>query len=79
MDQGVLVIDNENRAKFANPTALKQLNASQDQIMGKTFNIRPLTFQQNYTSGHLQHIISFDEQQELIIGQLHDIQDHQLF
>lgn len=79
MDQGVLVIDNENKAKFANPTALKQLNATQEQIIGKTFNIRPLTFQQNYTSGHLQHIISFDEQQELIIGQLHDIQDHQLF
>ncbi|MBW7981832.1 sigma-54 interaction domain-containing protein [Enterobacillus tribolii] len=79
MDQGVLVLDEKNQVKFANETALKQLSFHQQQIVGKTINIRPLTFQQNYTSGHLQHIVSFDDHQELIIGQLHDIQDHQLF
>ncbi|MEG2042408.1 MAG: PAS domain-containing protein, partial [Hafnia sp.] len=79
MDQGVLVLDENNQAQFANATALKQLNAINEQVIGKTFNIRPLTYQQNYLSGHLQHIVAFDQHQELIIGQLHDIQDHQLF
>ncbi len=79
MDQGVLVLDDKNQIKYSNQTALKQLNITKEKLTGKSFNIRPLTFQQNYTSGHLQHILSFEDRQELIIGQLHDIQDQQLF
>lgn len=79
MDQGVLILNEKSQLKLANATALKQLNLSQEDVVGKTFTIRALTFRQNYTSGHLQHIISFDDSQEIMIGQLHQIQDHQLF
>lgn len=79
MDQGVLILNEKSQVKFANMMALKQLNMPQENIIGKTFTIRALTFQQNYTSGHLQHILSFDENQEIMIGQLHQVQDHQLF
>lgn len=79
MDQGVLILNEKSQVKFANAMALKQLNLPKEDIIGKSFNIRALTFRQNYTSGHLQHIISFDDNQEIMIGQLHQIQDHQLF
>ncbi|VXC70159.1 sigma 54-interacting transcriptional regulator [Serratia oryzae] len=79
MDQGVLILNEKNQVKFANAMALKEFNLAQEEIVGKTFNIHALTFHQNYTSGHLQHIVSFDDRQEIMIGQLHQIQDHQLF
>ncbi|ENC8723427.1 sigma 54-interacting transcriptional regulator, partial [Escherichia coli] len=40
---------------------------------------RPLTFESNFTHGHMQHIVSWDDKSELIIGQLHNIQGRQLF
>lgn len=79
MDQGVLILDEKSQIKFANSMALKQFNLAKENFIGKTLDIRALTFRQNYTSGHLQHIISFDDKQEIMIGQLHQIQDHQLF
>lgn len=79
MDQGVLVIGEDNRVQFANLTALKILGAVQENMIGKTVNFRPLTFESNFTHGHMQHIVSFDDKSELIIGQLHHVQDHQLF
>lgn len=79
MDQGVIVLDDENQVKFINQNALQQLHTTQNKITGKNISIRPLTFQQNYSGGHLQHIVSFDERQELIIGQMHDVHNHQLF
>ncbi len=33
----------------------------------------------NFIRGHVQHVISFDDKKELIIGQLHAIQDQWLF
>ncbi|HFR6574303.1 TPA: sigma-54 interaction domain-containing protein, partial [Shigella sonnei] len=33
----------------------------------------------NFTHGHMQHIVSWDDKSELIIGQLHNIQGRQLF
>ncbi|MGL4858987.1 MAG: sigma 54-interacting transcriptional regulator [Enterobacteriaceae bacterium] len=79
MDQGLLVLDEKNQIRYSNQTALKQLNISHEKLTGKTFNIRPLTFQQNHNPTSLQHILSFDGRQELITGELHEIQDHQLF
>ena len=79
MDQGVLVVDDENRVQFVNQTALKTLGVVQNNIFGKPIRFRPLTFESNFTHGHMQHIVSWDDKSELIIGQLHNIQGRQLF
>ena len=79
MDQGVLVVDDENRVQFVNQTALKTLSDMQNNIIGKPIRFRPLTFESNFTHGHMQHIVSWDDKSELIIGQLHNIQGRQLF
>ncbi|HAH6459268.1 TPA: sigma-54-dependent transcriptional regulator [Escherichia coli] len=79
MDQGVLVVDADNRFQFVNQTALKTLGVVQNNIIGKPVRFRPLTFESNFTHGHMQHIVSWDDKSELIIGQLHNIQGRQLF
>lgn len=79
MDQGVLVVDDDNRVQFVNQTALKTLGVVQNNIIGKPIRFRPLTFESNFTYGHMQHIVSWDDKSELIIGQLHNIQGRQLF
>lgn len=79
MDQGVLVVDDENRVQFVNQTALKTLGVVQNNIIGKPIRFRSLTFESNFTHGHMQHIVSWDDKSELIIGQLHNIQGRQLF
>lgn len=79
MDQGVLVIGNDQKVKFANQIALKIMNVNQQNIIGKTLHFQPLTFEDNFKHGHMQHILSFDSRKELIIGQLHAVQDQKLF
>ncbi|SQZ70001.1 sigma-54 interaction domain-containing protein [Escherichia coli] len=79
MDQGVLVVDDESRVQFVNQTALKTLGVVQNNIIGKPIRFRPLTFESNFTHGHMQHIVSWDDKSELTIGQLHNIQGRQLF
>ncbi|HCQ3826665.1 TPA: sigma-54-dependent transcriptional regulator [Escherichia coli] len=79
MDQGVLVVDADNLVQFVNQTALKTLGVVQNNIIGKPVRFRPLTFESNFTHGHMQHIVSWDDKSELIIGQLHNIQGRQLF
>ncbi|RIB43984.1 sigma-54-dependent transcriptional regulator [Escherichia coli] len=79
MDQGVLVVDADNRVQFVNQTALKTLGVVQNNIIGKPVRFRPLTFESNFTHAHMQHIVSWDDKSELIIGQLHNIQGRQLF
>ena len=79
MDQGVLVVDDDNRVQFVNQTALKTLGVVQNNIIGTPIRFRPLTFESNFTHGHMQHIVSWDDKSELIIGQLHNIQGRQLF
>ncbi|EIQ9727738.1 sigma-54-dependent transcriptional regulator [Escherichia coli] len=79
MEQGVLVVDDESRVQFVNQTALKTLGVVQNNIIGKPIRFRPLTFESNFTHGHMQHIVSWDDKSELIIGQLHNIQGRQLF
>ena len=79
MDQGVLVVGNDQKVKFANQTALKTMGISQGNVIGKSLHFQPLTFEDNFKHGHMQHIISFDDRKELIIGQLHAVQDQWLF
>lgn len=79
MDQGVLVVDGDRTVKFANHAALKILGLKQGSVTGKRLNFQPLTFEDKFKRGHMQHIVSFDDRKELIIGQLHAVQDHWLF
>lgn len=79
MDQGVLVVSLDQRIKFANQAALKILGVTQGNMIGKAIHFRPLTFEHNFVRGHMQHVISFDDKKEIIIGQLHAIQDQWLF
>ncbi|SQC93842.1 Uncharacterised protein [Cedecea neteri] len=51
MDQGVLVVSQEQKIKFINQAALKILGVSQGNIVGKNINFRPLTFAQNFIRG----------------------------
>ncbi|HCK3382232.1 TPA: hypothetical protein NZK17_006343, partial [Pseudomonas aeruginosa] len=71
MDQGVLILDEANHLKFANPHALKILNVPHEKISGKTIAIRPLTYFKSLNRGHLQHIVSWEGESNIIIGQLH--------
>ncbi|UWM65058.1 sigma 54-interacting transcriptional regulator [Enterobacter sp. CP102] len=79
MDQGVLVVGNDQKVKFANHAALKIMNVAQSNVIGKSIHFQPLTFEDNFKYGHMQHVISFDDRKELIIGQLHAVQDQWLF
>ncbi|CAM4076995.1 sigma 54-interacting transcriptional regulator [Serratia silvae] len=79
MDQGVLVVGNDQKVKFANRMALKIMGANPESLIGKMLYFQPLTFKSNLKHGHMQHIISFDDRKELIIGQLHAVQDQWLF
>ncbi|MFQ1632098.1 sigma 54-interacting transcriptional regulator [Aeromonas veronii] len=79
MDQGCLLLDDKSQLLYANEAALHHLGCQQEQLQGREVGIRPLTFSQQGLSGHLQHIITFEGRQELIIGQLHHVQGQQLF
>ncbi|MGF6189283.1 sigma 54-interacting transcriptional regulator [Serratia sp. 2723] len=79
MDQGVLVVGNDQNVKFANRAALKIMNTNPESVIGKMLYFQPLTFKNNFKQGHMQHIISFNDRKELIIGQLHAVQDQWLF
>ncbi|EBS5544028.1 sigma-54-dependent Fis family transcriptional regulator [Salmonella enterica subsp. enterica serovar Plymouth] len=79
MDQGVLVVDNDQKVKFVNQTALKILDVNRGKIIGRTVRFQPLTFEDNFKPGHRQHVITFDDRKELVVGQLHVVQDRWLF
>lgn len=79
MDQGVLVLGSDRQVQFANPTALKILGVSQGFLIGKPLHFQPLTFENPFRHGHMQHVVSFDDRKELIIGQLHAVQGQTLF
>ncbi|WP_039057625.1 sigma-54-dependent Fis family transcriptional regulator [Enterobacter sp. Bisph1] len=79
MDQGVLVVGNDQKVKFANQTALKIIGTGRGLIIGKSVQFQPLTFEDNFKHGHMQHVITFDARKELVIGQLHAVQDQWLF
>lgn len=79
MDQGVLVIGQDQKVKFANQAALKIMALTRGEMPGKTLHFQPLTFEDNFKRGHMQHVVSFDDKKMLVIGQLHAVQDQWLF
>lgn len=79
MDQGVLIIDKTNHVLFGNPPALKHLNISDSELSKLETIIYPLPSSITNVNVHQRHIVSFGERQELVIGQFHDVDGHQLF
>lgn len=79
MDQGVLVLDDNNRVKYGNSQALNNLQISRTELEQLAVHIQPLSVHNNELKGHQQHIISLGERQELVVGQFHIINSHQLF
>ena len=79
MDQGVIVLDENEQVRSINAVALKQLNCTQEKILGRMVSIRPRTPQQDSASGYLQHIVAFADRREIIIGQIHNGPNHRLF
>ncbi|OZS44733.1 sigma-54-dependent Fis family transcriptional regulator [Photobacterium sanguinicancri] len=79
MDQGVLVLDENNRVKYGNQPALNNLNIKQDALYDLEIKIRSLSLHNNEIKSHQQHIISQGEWQKLIVGQFYNTQGQQLF
>lgn len=79
MDQGVLVINKDNRVVLSNSSAQKQLDTSAEGIANGELIITPLTQSGKYNCGNVQYILNINQRQMLITGQLHNIQDHRLF
>jgi transcriptional regulator with PAS, ATPase and Fis domain len=79
MDQGVVLIDEDQRVCLINPPAQAQLNCSQEKIIGRKLSIRPCVDCKEIPAGHLQYVVSFGDQHKIIVGQLHQIHDRQLF
>ncbi|WP_206193997.1 sigma-54 interaction domain-containing protein [Serratia microhaemolytica] len=79
MDQGVLVLNKNNMITLSNSSAQKQLDISAEAITNEHLTITPLTQLQHHNCGHVQYILSINQRQMLITGQLHNLQEHRLF
>ncbi|BDM64886.1 putative sigma-54-dependent transcriptional regulator YgeV [Shewanella sp. NFH-SH190041] len=78
MDQGVLVLDKQNRVKFGNKPALKHLEITEDELEHSQVDIRPI-YLDNNLKGYQQHIIAFGKEEKLLVGQFHEANNNQLF
>ncbi|WP_413701804.1 sigma 54-interacting transcriptional regulator [Psychromonas sp. KJ10-10] len=79
MDQGVLVLDENDYVKYANQPALKSLALSRNDFQKTRIKIRPLTHCKNSTESQQQDIISFGGREELLVGRFNNAQSHKLF
>ncbi|GGB11381.1 sigma 54-interacting transcriptional regulator [Agarivorans gilvus] len=78
MDQGVLVMNQDNSVKYGNQPALRNLNLTSSDLNKIKINIRPLVNCKNKLEGQ-QHIISLGEREELLVGQFYNSHAHKLF
>lgn len=79
MDQGVLVLDDNNRVTHGNALALSNLDISKAELASLEVNIQPLMVHNNELKGPQQHIITLGKRQELVVGQFHVTDSNQLF
>jgi transcriptional regulator with PAS, ATPase and Fis domain len=79
MDQGVLVLDEHNAVIYGNQPALNHLDLTRNDMARIKINIRALIHCKNSTQSQQQHIISFDDREELLVGQFYNSQSHKLF
>lgn len=78
MDQGVLVLDENNFVKYGNLPALKNLGLNKKELETTPINIRALSYCKNNIEQQ-QHIISFEDREELLVGRFSNCDAHQLF
>lgn len=78
MDQGVLVLDENNAIVYANQPALNNLQLSKAQATNSTVGIRSL-IQDTSNMETAQHVISVDNREEVLVGQLHQGDRQKLF
>ncbi|UJF18277.1 sigma 54-interacting transcriptional regulator [Vibrio sp. SS-MA-C1-2] len=79
MDQGVLVLNDNNFVQFGNQKALDILNLTSEKINSTPINITSASIDNHDLEGHQQHVIAFDDHQELVLGLFHNIQGQKLF
>ncbi|MEI6895645.1 MAG: sigma 54-interacting transcriptional regulator [Colwellia sp.] len=79
MDQGVLVLDEEDYVKYGNQPALNNLNLTKKDLQKTPINIRALSHCKNNIDNQQQHIISFGNREELLVGRFSNTDAHKLF
>ncbi|EDL52459.1 MULTISPECIES: sigma 54-interacting transcriptional regulator [Vibrio] len=79
MDQGVLVLDENNYVKYGNQPALANLNITIQELPEKKINIRPLSQCRGSNDHQQQHIVSIGRREELLVGQFYNCRTHKLF
>lgn len=79
MDQGVLMLNKDDTIALSNRAAQRLLGLTEADISALQVTLSPLTPKDNVECGFKQYLIKFKEQQILITGQLHPIQDLRLF
>ena len=72
MDQGVLVLDENNFVKYGNQPALASLNITIQELPQTVINIRPLSQCRGNNDHQQQHIVSIDSREELLVGQFYN-------
>ncbi len=79
MDQGVLVLDENNFVHYGNQTALTHLDITNRDLSETEIIIRPLTQCRGNNDHQQQHIISCGDREELLVGQFYNSPSHKLF
>ena len=79
MDQGVLVLDENDYVKYGNQPALNNLNLTKKELEKTQINIRALSHCKNSIHHEQQHIISLGEREELLVGRFNTSHSHKLF
>lgn len=79
IDQGVILLDRDDRIKNINARARQQLNLSQESVLGSMLKIEPLSRQCHNDEGHTQHHIMLADREMLLTGQLHRSGQQKLF
>jgi len=79
MDQGVLVLDENDYVKYGNQPALNNLNLTRKDLQKTPINIRALSHCKNNIDNEQQHIISVGKREELLVGRFNRSHSHKLF
>lgn len=79
MDQGVLVLDENNRAIHGNLTAFNSLNINQNILDDLEISIEMISDTNEQHEKYQNYIVSIADRQELLVGQLHNVKNHKLF
>ena len=79
MDQGVLVLDENDYVKYGNQPALNNLSLTRVELQNTRINIRALSHCKNSIDSEQQHVISVGGREELLVGRFNSSHSHKLF